>query len=319
MKDGGGSKAWMQRQLLQLQVSAILLLNRLFARPPQFQRLKDAKTDERECFRLEWEEAYAVCRRFAPYLDLVGKRVLELGCGLGGKLLFYRQSGAAHVLGLDIEAEYLKIARRCLSEHIGVDLAPPLTLGRAEALPFAADSFDVIMATYTFEHLERPFDVILDCGRVLRPGGRLFISFPPFYSPWGAHLTDWIHFPWGQVVFSQRALMSAALRVETESGGQERLPPFARVHLAGAERFPHVRRLTVAAFERMSKNGSLRVLMRKRLPVDGKALGPLASLPCLLVSVPVICEVLTGNVVCVLEKPEQRAAGSADDRLRSVC
>jgi 2-polyprenyl-3-methyl-5-hydroxy-6-metoxy-1,4-benzoquinol methylase len=48
-------------------------------------------------------------------------------------------------------------------------------------LPFESDKFDVILLNDVVEHIKRPIliDVLKECKRVLKKGGRIFIEFPP--------------------------------------------------------------------------------------------------------------------------------------------
>lgn len=63
----------------------------------------------------------------------------------------------------------------CAGENIPVAKADL----RAEPLPFPDASFDVVLFNETIEHLEgRPHGVLAEIRRVLRPGGRLFLTTP---------------------------------------------------------------------------------------------------------------------------------------------
>ncbi len=48
--------------------------------------------------------------------------------------------------------------------------------------PFENESFDLIYCSSLIEHLAKPDIMLAQCRRVLRPGGALFVTFPPFYS-----------------------------------------------------------------------------------------------------------------------------------------
>ena len=50
--------------------------------------------------------------------------------------------------------------------------------GDLSRLPFAADSFDAAVCFQVLEHVNEPARVISEIGRVLRPGGRLYLSAP---------------------------------------------------------------------------------------------------------------------------------------------
>jgi SAM-dependent methyltransferase len=49
-------------------------------------------------------------------------------------------------------------------------------------LPFAANRFDAVLCTETLEHLEWPRESVAELHRVIRPGGRLFVTVPMNHS-----------------------------------------------------------------------------------------------------------------------------------------
>lgn len=54
-----------------------------------------------------------------------------------------------------------------------VDCIAPLDL-----LPFGDDSYDAVLCTQVLEHLEKPLDCLSEVFRVLKPGGRLYLTAP---------------------------------------------------------------------------------------------------------------------------------------------
>jgi SAM-dependent methyltransferase len=53
-----------------------------------------------------------------------------------------------------------------------------------EGIPFPDDSFDLVVATHTIEHLRRPVEFFGECMRVCRPGGFAYFSGPSERSLW---------------------------------------------------------------------------------------------------------------------------------------
>lgn len=102
-----------------------------------------------------------------------GKRVLDVGCGLGGAAVtLVRDHGAAHVQGVDIDAAVLARARS-LVERQGVAARVSLLQTKGGPLPFDPGSFDVVYANAVSCHI-RELDVFFgDIMRVLAPGGCL--------------------------------------------------------------------------------------------------------------------------------------------------
>ena len=76
-------------------------------------------------------------------------------------------TAADHVLATDIGADGFEAAE-----------VPFRALDLNERLPFPADAFDLVYAIEVFEHLHRPYDVLRECHRILKPGGFLVVSTP---------------------------------------------------------------------------------------------------------------------------------------------
>jgi SAM-dependent methyltransferase len=56
-------------------------------------------------------------------------------------------------------------------------------LNREPALPFGGGEFDAVLCTVSIDYLTRPFEVVKEAGRVLRPGGLLLVIFSNRYFP----------------------------------------------------------------------------------------------------------------------------------------
>jgi len=117
-------------------------------------------------------------------LGLVGNvadcQVLDIGCGDGVLAVVLGQRGA-NVFGLDASQPMLEAARKRASEqHTNV----ALSLGLAERLPFADESFDVVVAVTILCFVAEAERTFVEIGRVLRPGGRLVIGELGRWSTW---------------------------------------------------------------------------------------------------------------------------------------
>ncbi len=96
-------------------------------------------------------------------------RVLDVGCGGGYTCEFLARRGA-RLSGIDRSAPCIEAAR---SHAALAGLEIDYRVGRAEALPFAAASFDVVICVDVLEHVDRPDTTIAEIARVLAPGGTL--------------------------------------------------------------------------------------------------------------------------------------------------
>lgn len=100
-------------------------------------------------------------------------QVLDLGCGRGGVVeLFWRDVTLAAGLDPDVPS---------LAEHRAPGM--PVICGRGEHLPFAAQSFDLIVCLWVLEHLASPEVVLREVRRVLRPGGHFVFLTPNLRNP----------------------------------------------------------------------------------------------------------------------------------------
>jgi SAM-dependent methyltransferase len=100
------------------------------------------------------------------------KLLLDLGCGLGGFMKEFLDYGAFPV-GLDLE--------------ISNTITLMMTRGDALKTPFDNNQFDLVFCSSLIEHVSDPKALVEEGLRITRPGGYIYISFPPFYSLRGGH------------------------------------------------------------------------------------------------------------------------------------
>jgi 2-polyprenyl-6-hydroxyphenyl methylase/3-demethylubiquinone-9 3-methyltransferase len=111
------------------------------------------------------------------YIDgiagLAGKDVLDVGCG-GGILSEAMAARGARVTGIDMGERPLKVAQLHLRESgLQVDYRKVSAEDLALEKPGA---FDVVTCMEMLEHVPDPASIIGACARLLRPGGRCFMS-----------------------------------------------------------------------------------------------------------------------------------------------
>jgi ubiquinone/menaquinone biosynthesis C-methylase UbiE len=111
------------------------------------------------------------------------QEVLDLGCGTGTLTLMLKRSApAASITGLDGDKEVLARARSKAKEA-GIDIR--WDEGMAYELPYPERSFDIVVSSLVIHHLIHAdkLRAFREAGRVLRPGGKLWImDFGPPYN-----------------------------------------------------------------------------------------------------------------------------------------
>jgi len=129
----------------------------------------------------------------SPWYELVGEyiggiaglRVLEVACGRGGFVQQLARAGAC-VTGCDFSAAALHAARTKLPAA-GLRFPATLIQGDAQNLPFADDSFDVVVSCETIEHLPDVKSAVREMHRVTRPGGKLLLTTPNYANFMGLY------------------------------------------------------------------------------------------------------------------------------------
>ena len=193
-----------------LSLKILLVLNRLFKLPvhpfnlsagggltyAEWQFEKGAQTI---AFFLDYTTADEMFR---------GKTVLDVGCGAAGKSLYYASLGARSVVGLDVVERYREEALE-LAKSKGLTDRFTYVCADAANTGFADGSFDAVILNDAVEHLPEPGAALRECLRLLKPGGKVYLNFPPYYHPYGAHLSDAISIPWAHALFSEKTLIAA--------------------------------------------------------------------------------------------------------------
>ncbi len=101
--------------------------------------------------------------------------ILDIGPGSDVNLPVLQGRGELTV----VDTTPLSLA--CFRERSEVKLVQ----GDGERLPFADGSFDLICAWDVIEHLDDDQEALRECGRILKQGGRLFLTVPAWPVLWG--------------------------------------------------------------------------------------------------------------------------------------
>lgn len=111
-------------------------------------------------------------------LDLQGafgaaKRLLDVGCG-GGQYLTEVAARHPHIAlaGVDTSESQVDRANRRLAE---MDRPPGARVGNALDLPYSEGEFDMVVSVASIKHWPDQRRGLLECCRVLKPGGTLLI------------------------------------------------------------------------------------------------------------------------------------------------
>jgi ubiquinone/menaquinone biosynthesis C-methylase UbiE len=96
-----------------------------------------------------------------------GKKLLEVGCGIGTDLVRFAKGGA-DVTGVDLSTTALELAKKNARQ---ADVRMRLELANGEDLPFDDAAFDVVYGHGVLQYTAEPRKMVSECRRVLRSDG----------------------------------------------------------------------------------------------------------------------------------------------------
>jgi ubiquinone/menaquinone biosynthesis C-methylase UbiE len=123
------------------------------------------------------------------YVGLNGKKVLEIGSGIGATIVVWSKEFGANMYGVEpcgigfdssLKNSYHVLGANGVSTN-------RIFAAQGEYLPFADESFDIVYSLNVLEHTEDPVLTLGEAFRVLKPGGLIYISFPNYRSFYEGH------------------------------------------------------------------------------------------------------------------------------------
>ena len=124
--------------------------------------------------------------------------IVELACGNGRLLHFFKGLGYGRLTGVDISPDQVALSRQVTPNVVQSDVLTFLANQKAR--------FDLVIGLDIIEHFQKPEVLLfLDlCFAALKPGGRLVLQTPNAESPWGSthRYNDFTH----EVCFNPNAL-----------------------------------------------------------------------------------------------------------------
>lgn len=126
-------------------------------------------------------------RLIGPRGSLVGKRVLEIGCGRGVGAEILLSLGAEHVTGFDLDPRMVALAIQRLAKYGD---RTHIFVGDAESIDVPNDSFDAVVDYGVIHHIPHWQQALKEITRVLKPDGIFYFEdlLKGLISTWPAPL-----------------------------------------------------------------------------------------------------------------------------------
>ena len=194
--------------------------------------------------------------------DLAGKRVLDLGSGLGGPARHMAAAGAAF-RGVDLTPEFVRTAR-ALTDELGMSVA--FDLGDVIALDFDDGAFDLVTLIHVGMNIADKRALFAEAERVLAPGGafgiyevmRMATGDLTYPLPWSSEdATNHVAGPGAYreaaeaagltlIHERERGEVARAFFAERMAAMKDGPPPFGLHITMGPDAGPRTRNMTVA-------------------------------------------------------------------------
>jgi len=116
--------------------------------------------------------------QIANFRDQTPARVLDIGCGNGALSLTLSEAAGFDLIAMDVlplRTSAVQSRKRSRKTAATVQV---LLANAEKGLPFRDETFDAVVATEVLEHIDKPVRMLGEVNRVLRPGGRFFMTTP---------------------------------------------------------------------------------------------------------------------------------------------
>lgn len=148
---------------------------------------------EREKLSQDWADKERVAKKIIIDFEkrvgkLNGRRLFDDGFGNGAFAAAFAEAGAL-VSGVEVNPVLLKIAEDCLKKK---NLTANLKVFDGSRFPFADNSFDYVYSTSVLEHVTDASLHLREIDRVLKLGGKVYLSFPNRFAPKETHTGIWL-------------------------------------------------------------------------------------------------------------------------------
>ncbi len=192
-----------------------------------------------------------------------GKRVIDFGSG-EGHLAFDLGAHAGRVVGLEFRDAFVERAS-AQAERLGLNNVDFMNSVEVQPEHHRAD---FIISVDSFEHFDDPAAIHATCARLLKPDGRMLVTFgPAWLHPKGHHLGFLCRVPWFHLFFSERTIMNVRSLYRDN----------------GARRFADVsgglNHMTLRRFRRFVAGSPFEFEVLHLIPIRG--FGPLVRVPLL--------------------------------------
>ena len=215
-----------------------------------------------------------------------GASVLDIGCGHGRLCVDLALSGAAKVVGIDLNPLLIKFAEENLRKNFP-NLTSKIEFVNVNLRDYPEFKFDYVFSKDAFEHILNLKSMINEMSKRLKVGGKIYTGFGPLYrTPYGDHKRTRTLIPYGHLLIPESIIIS-------------------RLNRRRENKITCIQEL---GLNKMSLSDYLKVFSQSGLRIvylrvnQGPILTRLSSLIALISRIRFLEEYISFNIFCILEK-----------------
>lgn len=132
--------------------------------------------------------------------DLRDKHIIDFGCGMGSMSFWIAREKNCYIDGFDIDPNHIAVCKALQKKYP----SPRISFDIRNIIEDPIDrQYDMVLLTDVVEHIKLEwlpdiFRILIT--RNLKPGGVLFICYPPWEGPYASHMKTTVRIPWIQLL-----------------------------------------------------------------------------------------------------------------------
>ena len=194
------------------------------------------------------------------------KKILDIGCGAGGKWVYIAEKYGSHVTGIDVSENFLQQAENFAIEKEVSDITNFFYRSALDTL-FPDNSFDIIIMSDVLEHIPDTENLLVEALRVLKPGWRILFDFAPYYHYFWHHLWDTLPIPWLHLYTSESFRIALYKRSLIGLADKDKRIALRIWKIGNTEKISYLNKITIKKFNsiilKLDKNRDYRSLQIK--------------------------------------------------------
>lgn len=235
-----------------LLIKIFMKINNFF--PHKYHPFDDLKKGVSDMNYTEFEynhcsELLSQYKNFLDISELKWKKILEIWCGGGGKIIYISEIYECRAVWIDLNLHFLSEANNKAIEKWVANKVDFFEMD-ALSMSFKDNEFDYILMSDVLEHIPSTKLLINESLRVLKKWWKILFDFAPYYHYFWHHMWDTIKIPWLHIFTTEKfriALYKESVKNFPDSSKRIEL----RIWLDNSwkESFTYLNKITRSEFE----------------------------------------------------------------------